>query len=414
MARRAGAEAAVVGCLLFVAACALPWIGLFRGHLGTSIFQHYGDSMLSGRLPYRDFSLEYPPGSLPAFAVPSFGPSRDYDSWFMAFEAGCGFACVGLVGLVSRSRAAAAYCALAPLALGPLTLHRYDLWAAALATAGLVAVVRRRPELGAGVLGVAAAAKIFPVVLLPLLLARAGWRALAAFAVGLAVVLLPFMTLAPGGVRYAFERQAGRALQLESVGSAGLLALHTAGAYEPTVVFGRGSWNLSGGVPTALAVLLTVLQVAAVVLVWWLYARGPRTAERSLAAATAAVAVWIAFAKVLSPQFLLWLVPLVALLRAPRHAVLLLAVLGLTQAVYPGRYDALVGLQTVPVALLAARDAVLLVLAGWLVADLQRQGVSQEVRRQRERSESGDGVLLDRRQGDSPDGVPGLEPGGGE
>src|ERR1043166_3749100 len=299
MRNRAGAQAALVGCALFVVACALPWIGLYRGHLGTSIFQSYGDAVLDGRVPYRDFSLEYPPGSLPAFVVPSFGPAGDYDSWFMALEAACGLACVALVGFASRSRAATAYCALAPLALGPLTLQRYDLWATALATSGIAAVLAGRRRLGAVAFGLGAAAKIYPFVLVP----AVGKRAVGWFAAAAALLILPFAVIAPGGVRFALDRQAGRALQLESLGSSALLVLPSAGAFAPHVAFGRGSWNLSGGLPDALAALQTVLQVAAVVVVWWLYARGLQTRQRLLTAATAAVAVWIAFGKVLSPQF---------------------------------------------------------------------------------------------------------------
>src|SRR6266516_379632 len=227
MRERPGAQAALLGCALFVIACALPWVGLFRGHLGTSVFQNYGDAVLDGHVPYRDFSLEYPPGSLPAFVVPSLGPTRDYDSWFMAFEAACGLVTVGLVGFVSRSRLAAAYCALAPLALGPLTLHRYDLWATALATAGLAATLNRRNPVGAGLLGLGAAAKVFPLGLLP----AAGRRAVGWFAAVAALVITPFLVLAPGGIRFAFDRQLGRALQLESIGSSALLVVHAAGAY---------------------------------------------------------------------------------------------------------------------------------------------------------------------------------------
>jgi hypothetical protein len=410
LSSRPGLRAAVLGCALFVVACALPWIGLFRGHLGTSLFQSYGDSVLDGRVPYRDFSLEYPPGALPAFVVPSLGPAHDYDSWFMVFEAACGLVVVALVGFVSRRRAAAAYCALAPLALGPLALHRYDLWAVALATAGLAAALRGRDGLGAALLGLGSAAKVFPIVLLP----AAGRRAAAWFAAAAAITVVPFALLGPGGIRFAFDRQAGRALQIESIGSSALLVLHAAGTYTPRVAFGRGSWNLSGGLPDALTALQTVLQVTAVLLVWWLYLRGPRTRERLLTAAAAAVAAWISFGKVLSPQFLLWLLPLVALLRAKREAVLLLATLGLTQAVYPARYDELVELHTLPVVLLAARNVVLLALTASLFARLVRDRIPEEVAGQREGAEPRDAVLLEGGERHRPDRVPGLEPGGRE
>jgi Glycosyltransferase family 87 len=410
MTKRLGAEAALLGCALFVVACALPWIGLFRGHLGTSLFQSYGDAVVSGHVPYRDFSLEYPPAALPAFVVPSFGPAHAYDSWFMAFEAASGLATVALVGLLSRSRLAAAFCALAPLALGPLTLHRYDLWATALATAGLAAALTRRPTVGAGLLGLGAAAKVFPLVLLP----TAGRRAAGWFAAGAALAITPFLVLAPGGVRFAFDQQLGRALQLESLGSSALLVVHAAGAYTPHVVFGRGSWNLDGALPDALAAVQTVLEMGTVVTVWVLYLRGERTRVRLLAAAAAAVAVWIAFGKVLSPQFLVWLLPLVALLGAWRERFLLLVAFGLTQAVYPDRYDELVALHRLPIALLGLRNLVLLALAASLIARLVGDRVPEEVAREREGAEPRDPVRLERRERHGPDGVPGLEPGSRE
>ena len=413
MTTRRRLAAAGLGCALFVVACALPRVGLFRGHLGTSLFQSYGDRTLAGEVPYRDFSLEYPPGALPAFVVPSLGPAGDYDTWFMAFEALCGCSSAALVGLVARMRAAA-YCALAPLALGPLVLHRYDLWATFLAVSGFAGLLAGRQRSAFAALGAGTAAKVFPVVLVPLALLHVGRRAArrcVVWFVGTAsLIVAPFLVLGPGGIRFSVERQLGRALQLETVYSSALLALHSAGAYAPRVRFGHGSWNLSGGLPDTLVVLSTALQLGAVCGVWILYARGPRTRNRLVLAAAAAVAAWIAFGRVLSPQFLLWLVPLVALAFAWRHALLLLAVLALTQAVYPSRYDELVDLRTTPILLLVARNVVLLALLASLVLDLQRQRVLEEVGGNGERGDAGEPVLLDRGERDRPDGVPRLQP----
>ena len=35
------------------------------------LYQSFGDRIADGEVPYRDFRVEYPPGSLPAFLLPS-------------------------------------------------------------------------------------------------------------------------------------------------------------------------------------------------------------------------------------------------------------------------------------------------------------------------------------------------------
>ena len=62
-----------VGAALFLVSFALVRVGpLARGQISdTWIYQRAGDAIVHhGRVPYRDFGLEYPPGALPAFALP--------------------------------------------------------------------------------------------------------------------------------------------------------------------------------------------------------------------------------------------------------------------------------------------------------------------------------------------------------
>jgi uncharacterized membrane protein len=406
-------------------------VGLFRGRIGGWVFQLYGDRVLHGKIPYRDFSLEYPPGALPPLVVPSFFPSGDYDKAFMWFELVCGLACIVFVAIAMatpavrarRAYSAVAITALAPLALGPLTLQRFDLWATAFCIGGLAALVHSRNRLAFAALGVGTAAKIFPAVLVPLGYlyvarrrgVREARRGLVAFVLALVVVVGPFLVLGPGGVRFSLTRQTGRALQIETLGSSALLAAHSLGAYAAHSDFGSGSWNLEGTLPDALAALQTAVQLAAVLLVWIVFARGSRSREQLVVGSAAAVAVWAVFGKVLSPQYLLWLLPLVALVVGRRPTKLafpavLVAALGLTQAVYPGRYDALTGLASFPIWLLVARNVLLIVLAAALVIRLQRESVPQEVGGEHERGQAGEGVLLDGGERHRPDGVPRLEP----
>ena len=90
-----------------------------------------------------------------------------------------------------------------------------------------------------------------------------------------------------------------------------------------------------------------------------------RSGTRWTAAVAATLAAGLAAGKVLSPQFLLWLLP-VALLVAGRYGRaalgIALAAMLATGIYFPHRYWDLVALETLPVALLLLRDALLIAL----------------------------------------------------
>ena len=98
-----------------------------------------------------------------------------------------------------------------------------------------------------------------------------------------------------------------------------------------------GSIDLGGGLADAVATLTSLLALAACALVAISYWRGPDTDARLVNAWAASITAWTVFGKVLSPQYLTWLVaivPLVAGRRGLRATVLLLVALVLTQPEY--------------------------------------------------------------------------------
>jgi Mannosyltransferase (PIG-M) len=103
----------------------------------------------------------------------------------------------------------------------------------------------------------------------------------------------------------------------------------------------HGSQNLAGGTADAIAVGTTVLQAVVLVAIWVAFARGPASSEALVRAAAAVLCAFVAFGKVLSPQFLLWLIPVVPLVRGRRGlwaGALLAVALVLTQIWFPSRY----------------------------------------------------------------------------
>jgi uncharacterized membrane protein len=304
--------------------------------------------MENGQFPYRDFVVEYPPAALPMFLVPAVVGS-DYRATFEGLMAGLGVALVLLVATAASSWWAPLFVGVSPLLLGSVVLSRFDLWPAALMTAALVLFLAGRFRFGLGTLGLATAAKVYPALLAPILLAHV-WRTrgrrealicAGAFAAVIVAIVLPFAIVSPGGVWDAFWVQAGRPLQIESLGAGLLLVAHQLFGVDPTMESSHGSQNLAGGAADALAVVSTLAQIGVVVAIWVWYARGPADRDRLVRACAGVVCAFVAFGKVLSPQFLIWLIPLVPLLRGRRGLVAsaaLAVALVLTQLWFPYRY----------------------------------------------------------------------------
>jgi len=378
---------------LVVAAFLVAFGGLHYGFytrkllLDTPIYERYGDAMVHAhRLPYRDFAVEYPPGALPAFALPSVvAPARDFQRYREAFEAlmlACGAAGSALAGSVlarqraSRPRLVAGtlLAGLAPLALGPVVLSRFDLWPAALTVAAVAALAADRRRVAFVLLAGAVVAKAYAAVLFPLALVyvarRAGRReavicATVFLAAGAAAVL-PFAVAAPHGVWASLSGQAERPLQIESLGASLLLAAHQLWSLPLVEAASHGSDNLVGHTPHALATAQSAAGAAALIAVWIGFARGPADRDRLLRYAAAAVCAFVALDKVLSPQYLIWLIALVPLVRGRRGAAassLFLAALVLTQLWFPHRYiDLVYGFDPRASWLVLARDLVLVAL----------------------------------------------------
>jgi uncharacterized membrane protein len=383
------------------AAIALAAVGVFLGswtllhHLwyasageivDTPGYETYADAIVAGQVPYRDFSVEYPPGALVPMLAPRLTASRgDFGEYGHSFEkwmAGAGALMVLLVALVA-SPLRTMLVAVSPLLLGNLMLSRFDLWVAALTVGAVVGLVCERRSTSAVVLGAAIATKLFPAVLVPIGLVwtwrRSGRRAalvwLGLVAAVCAAVFLPFAVIAPGGLEHSFTSQLDRPLQLESLGAAVLIALHN-DAGTTLHVFTTMSQNVSGPGAHAVAVLSSIAQVVALLAVWVLYARGPQTRERLVTYAAAAVVAFVSFGKVLSPQYMIWLIPLVPLVRSRLAQVLLVAALVLTQIEFPARYWQLANdLRPSIAAVVLARDLVLVALFVLLLVQPRRERV---------------------------------------
>jgi hypothetical protein len=368
---------------------------LERGQLSdVPVYVHYSGLVRGGAVPYRDFRFEYPPAALPAMLLPAY-MSWSYATSFAVLMGACGAGCIAAAASALRAVGAGAVrtwggllaIGVSPLLLGSLFPTRFDLWPTLLAVAALAAVVHERTVLSGVLLGLGFAAKLWPAVLLPLAIAHlwrkrgrgAGYVVAAAFLAAAALCFIPFAVIAPGGLHAMFSDQLGRPLQVESLGSAVLMAGQQLGMRPFTTVTSHGAQALSGRGAGLAADLSTVVEIVAVLAVWTVFGvRRAANGEAVLLAAAAAVAALVAFDKVLSPQYLIWLVPFVPLVRGARGILaggLLFLALGLTQTWFPWHYWRLALDHAPPWSwYLLARDLSLVAIAGVLLLELSREG----------------------------------------
>jgi hypothetical protein len=377
------------------------WAALHTEHwqryelIDIGVYERYGDAIVDGEIPYRDFGPEYPPLSLAVFVLPAAivgagAAEVEYGDAFELTMLACGLALVlvSAATLVSLGASPLRLCVAlglvgaTPLLLGSVILTRFDLWPALLTGAALLGFVRGRDRVGSGLLGAAVAAKLYPLALAPVALAfvwrrkgrrEAVWCA-AVIAAVVALCFAPFVALAPGGVVESLSKQFERPLQVESLPAAAVVAL----GVDVEIDQSHGSQNIGGGIGEAAALGSTVALVAALAWVWTAAVRARGDREDLVRLSAAAVVALVAFGKVLSPQFMIWLVPLVPLVGGRRGlpaAALFAVALGLTQVWFPGRYwDYALGLDRGVAAVVLARDLVLVALFALLAWPTRASG----------------------------------------
>ncbi|MDH3226519.1 MAG: glycosyltransferase 87 family protein [Thermoleophilia bacterium] len=396
--------ASALGVLIWI----LPLrLGFYRQDAITDLptYERAADRILDGLVPYRDFALEYPPLAAGLFVVPEVLPGS-YGLVFSALMLASLVATViGVVmtaralGLtVARQAAAGGAVALSPLALGLLVETRFDMLVAALVSWTLFAAVTDRWRLVWFLVGVGVLVKLVALLLVPVLviyqLHRHG-RAAAGRGLGLAALLvaagfLPFLMASAADTWSLISYHLERPLQIESSGSAYLLSLHALADVPLRVESSFGSQGLGGDgaqIVAALsaAILVGLVATIAVVLRWGLHRAHPTVeAHLLIAAAAATIATGLAAGKVLSPQFVMWLLP-VGFIVAGRYGWttygLTAAVLIATAVYFPRSYWDLVELDTWPIMVLVVRDALLiaLVAAAWPRPSLGRAPRSVEL-----------------------------------
>jgi uncharacterized membrane protein len=344
---------------------AIQSLGLFIVGLLT-IFQMIGTHdlniyfrsslyLMEGKLPYRDFNLEYPPLALLPFVVPrlvTLGLASNYYIYaFVFLLENIFFSTITMLLLlrVPSLRAsprlkirALVFYTLFVLAVSPVILWRYDLFPTLLTVIALVAVLYHRPTLAGISLGLGVAAKLYPLVLLPVFtvyfFANKAYRSILHLWLGaigaIFLSFLPFFIAAQNKIFSFLTYHKERGLQIESLPAGIISLIHKWGFINVESVAGYGSRNIispfDNVILTLLPWLLILLYIFMLVKCWFHF-REERfqsefvKAESLVVYTLLALLIFIITNKVFSPQYMIWIIPFAALLKL-RPALLMLAV----------------------------------------------------------------------------------------
>jgi hypothetical protein len=312
--------------------------------------------------PYRDFEVEYPPLTLGAIDVVDGGTVRQTTVRLMWSQLVLDLVVAALLAWGWGRRTALAY-----LILGlafvwyPFLYLRLDLLSVALAVAGLALLRRRHQVLGGLLLGLACFAKVWPLALAPALAARRAWRALAAFVVSVVAGIGAWIWF--GGVDgpvQVFTFRGAKGWQVES--SVGAIVHLVQGG---GVMIDQGAARV-GVVPGWAKIALLLVLVAVVALIAVLARRVPADDLRvhDGLVPLAVVAATLVTATILSPQYVVWLLPFAAIAAARDEravAVLMLATAALSTLGLNLVKELNVG-EPLPMTVVILRNALLLAL----------------------------------------------------
>jgi Glycosyltransferase family 87 len=365
-----------------------------------SVYRSYAEPVLGGGLPYRDVFFEYPPLASPAIALPGVvGTAEEafrlaYAGWTLLLATVVVLLCGALARRTSGDRRRALLAAaLTPVLFGAVVRTHFDLAPVALTLAALLLLCSARPRAGMAVLGLGAMTKLFPLFIAPVALAwligRGRRREALEGAVALIAVLAALAAVAlvasPQGALDAVRYHLDRPVQIESMPAQALLALDHASLGDALSVASHRSDGILHPADGLVSGVFAAGLVGVIALLALFAARRPD--PRSLVLASlAAVTAFAVLGKVLSPQFVIWILPLGALGFAWRmHALAAVtaAAAVLTQLEFPARYFDLVDRETLPLALVALRNAALLAVLALAVWALQRRPQEQLLDRSR-------------------------------
>ncbi|MGW2619803.1 glycosyltransferase 87 family protein [Streptomyces sp. NPDC001500] len=349
------------------------------------LYHRWYGVLVHGGLPAHDPLWQYPPGAGPVLLSPALLPGLTY---FQAFVALTVVADAVILLTLARAGArpgrsllgAALWTAGLPLLLH-IPLVRYDVQVTALAVLSLAAL-SRSPRAGGALAALGAMVKVWPA--LALLGTPRGresgsaWRSAAVTAAS----SLALLALAFRDPLSFLLQQGARGVQIESLGGTALSLASHAG-WPGAARYRYGAMEFVGPYVSSVAhASLALTAVAFGLVVLWRIRARRHTQATPYDAALCAVLLFTVTSRVISPQYMIWLLGVAAVCLTSRHttqrpvAVLLLAATAVSTVIYPMHYWEVISCSWTGTTLMVVRNGLLAWAAGLSYLRLWRSGTA--------------------------------------
>lgn len=383
--------------LFFTVAALTPVSELLLQHHDVLLYFQVAERVVQGEVPYRDVELAYPPLALVPFVLPYVAwpvrpPAFDTYQWLFVIQSALlSTAAAVTVGWIGRRqdsergvvRAMALYVLLAAV-MAPILAWRYDTFPMIFGVGGVALATAGMPIMAGAVLGLGFAAKVFPIVLVPIIgiyyvtAGRPGslGKLLLGFALTASLAWLPIALLAPDQLASVAAWQQDRPIHIESVQGGLHLLGHLLFGSDVEITRDFGSVNVhTPGATHALGLQTAVILAALAGTVALFFLRLNDEARRAgapsvttlIEGSAAVLLALILTNKVFSPQYIVWLLPFAALLRRPQVYLVVMAAV-LTTVIWPLNYERLIALEPWLIIVLNVRNALLIILLVTLLA----------------------------------------------
>lgn len=326
-------------------------------HGDLSLYYETTRALLDGVVPYRDRTFEYPPYSFVWLILPSLAPTSHGFRVVFALQV-LAMDLIVKILLIKEGRDDTSGCrSLIPILSYSIALpflsyfyfQRLDLLAAGSTFVGVILFCKRRPFVSALWLSLAAGTKLYPILLLVsmLCLSKTNRGQARGFLIGIICGMSPLIAMSWAVPWWRFiSFHIERGIEVESLWASSLWMWHFFFPLEIEWIWVRAWHEVTGSSATMLATLGRPVCISAVGVSLLTLCRSTRASELcpmlSLPETSKlmlfAILPFVGFNNVLSPQYMLWFLPLAAMGSASSKGkiLLLLPVLAmLTPLWYP-------------------------------------------------------------------------------